>query len=137
MLKSNIMKKNLKNKLIVLSISAVGLALIPLFASAQVCNPTQNLGDILCKISKLINTVIPVLLALGVLYFVWGVVQYVMASEEEAKKKGRDRMIFGIIGLVVIVSMWGLVGILINTFGLSGTTTYTLPCVPFPPATTC
>ena len=27
-------------------------------------------------------------------------------------------MIYGIIGLVVIVAMWGLVGIVVNTFGV-------------------
>jgi len=41
-----------------------------------------------------------------------------IASDEEAKKAGRDRIIFGIIGLAVIVAMWGLVNILIKTLVL-------------------
>jgi ABC-type thiamin/hydroxymethylpyrimidine transport system permease subunit len=68
-----------------------------------------------------------------VVYFVWGVVQYVIASDEEAKKTGRNRMIYGIIGLVVIVSMWGLVGIVRQTFGLDSAVVppnITTPCVP-------
>jgi len=48
------------------------------------------------------------LLALGVVYFVWGVVTYVIASDEEAKKTGRDRIIYGIIGLAVIIGVWVL-----------------------------
>lgn len=132
------MKKQLKNKLVVLATSGVGFLLVPLFAFAATCNTTvTGLKDILCRVSELLNLIIPVILVLGVVYFVYGVVQYVMADDEEAKTKGRDRMIYGIIGLVVIVSMWGLVGILVNTFGLTGTTTYTLPCVPLPGQTTC
>lgn len=39
-------------------------------------------------------------------------------------------MIYGIIGLVVIVAMWGLVGIVTKTFGLNGTTNVTIPTLP-------
>lgn len=77
-----------------------------------------NAGDLLCRISDILNSIIPVLIALGVVYFVWGVVQYMIGSDEEAKKKGRDRIIYGIIGLTVIVGLWGLVAIVLNTFGL-------------------
>ena len=48
-----------------------------------------------------------------------------------AKKKGRDRVIYGIIGLAVIIAMWGLVKILTDTFGLtqSNQTDIILPTV--------
>ncbi|HEY4502969.1 MAG TPA: pilin [Candidatus Paceibacterota bacterium] len=73
-----------------------------------------------CRISTLLNSVLPVLVALGVVYLVWGVVQYVIGDSDEAKKKGKDKIIFGIIGLVVIVGLWGLVYIVLDTFGLGG-----------------
>lgn len=86
--------------------------------------PTDISGfkDIICKMSEILNSLIPFLVLLGVLYFVWGVINYVIADEEEAKKKGRDRMVYGIIGLVVIVSLWGLVYIVVDTFGLRNQT---------------
>ena len=68
---------------------------------------------------QILNSIIPVLIALGVVYFVWGVVQYVIAGGEEAKKKGRDRIIYGTIGLAVITGLWGLVTIIATTFGLN------------------
>lgn len=80
------------------------------------------LGYLLCKLQGILNSIIPVLVALGMVYFVWGVVQYFIRNDEEAKKKGRDRIIYGIIGLAVIVSVWGLVNIVVNTFGLQGQT---------------
>ncbi len=69
-----------------------------------------------CIISE---SVIPLIFALAVAMFVWGVVQYVINSDEEAKKaKGKQFMIWGIIALTVMVSVWGLVKILGNTFGI-------------------
>jgi len=78
----------------------------------------KDIGNIICRISFILNSIIPILMVLGVVYFVWGVITYMIGSDEEAKKKGRDRIIFGIIGLVVIVGMWGLVNLVVDSFGL-------------------
>src|SRR3989344_8071852 len=108
----------MKKKLIVLSGFVLGLA--PVVALAQVTGGTPTVctgGQIttiqgmLCKIAEILGAVLPVLIALGVIYFVWGVITYVIASDEEAKKTGRDRIIYGIIGLAVIIAVWGLVAI--------------------------
>ena len=53
------------------------------------CKTLIGLGKIICQINQLLNTVVPVLLALGVVYFIWGVAQYVIAGEDETKKKGK------------------------------------------------
>ncbi|MBP6883737.1 MAG: hypothetical protein KBC06_00695 [Candidatus Pacebacteria bacterium] len=128
----------MKNKLIVLSGLVLGYA--PLVAFAQVTgqNPTQCTGgsittiqSLICKFNEILGAILPFLIALGVLYFVFGVVQFVIASDEEAKTTGRNRMIYGIIGLVVIVGMWGLVRIVTNTFGLNNTTNINFPTVPY------
>ena len=127
----------MKKKLITLL--GLGVILSPIAALAQVgtvsgstvCNPTvTDLGDVLCRVGSLLNKAIPVLIVLGVVYFVWGVISYVISSDEEAKKAGKNRMIWGIIGLVVIVGMWGLVGIVTNTFGVSNNANIVLPTVP-------
>ncbi len=73
---------------------------------------------ILCKITQLLNGVLPILIALGVVYLVWGIVQYMIGDSDEAKQKGRDGIIFGLIGLAVIVSVWGLVYMVVYTFDL-------------------
>lgn len=110
--------KNLKKFIIGFILSIVSFPLFS-FAQTRVCNPNiAQIGDILCKVGSLLKLVIPIIMALGIVYFVWGVVQYVIASDEEAKKSGKDRIIYGIIGLVVITSMWGLVAIVVDTFGI-------------------
>lgn len=89
-----------------------------------------TLFGVLCRVGQFLNSIVPVLIALGVVYFVWGVISFVMAGDEEAKTAGRDRIIFGIIGLAVIIGMWGLVNLLRNTFLLNNDTRITLPTVP-------
>lgn len=129
----------MKKKLIVLSSFVLGLAPAVALAAvtpASTCipgAPVTDLISLLCKIGYILNAIVPVLVALGVVYFIWGVITYVISSDEEAKKAGRNRIIFGIIGLAVIVGMWGLVRILGTTFGIqsgSGTNAgITLPGV--------
>lgn len=129
----------MKNKLVVLSGLVLGFA--PLVTLAQVgttgatsggCTVGNNgtLLGVLCLIGQILNAIVPVLIALGVVYFVWGVITYVISSDEEAKKAGRDRIIYGIIGLAVIIGLWGLVNILRTTFGVNNTVQIQLPTIP-------
>ena len=83
------------------------------------CDSTVGLCSLLYKIMGLLNGVLPVLIALGVVYLVWGIVQYVINESEEAKSKGKNTIIFGIIGLAVIVSVWGLVNLITNTLNFN------------------
>jgi hypothetical protein len=82
--------------------------------------PDPKVGDLFnfstCMISK---SFIPLALAIATAVFTWGVVQYVInADNEEDRSKGKSFMIWGLIAFTVIVSIWGLVGILVNTFSL-------------------
>jgi hypothetical protein len=125
-----------------LSVLGVALVLSPLAAFAQVTGGTPDrcpnlpgsptdIQLFICKLNQIVSMLMPFLIALGVLYFVWGVITYMIASDEEAKSAGRNRVVFGIIGLVVIVGLWGLVRIVTNTFGLNNVTNITLPTVPY------
>lgn len=120
---------------------ALALTLGPVMAYAQVAadcdsqrasNGGTNLQYIICRISELLNTIVPILIILGVIFFIYGVITYVISQDEEAKSRGRDLMIYGLIGLLVIVSIWGLVAVLKNTFGIQGTSSINIPCIPSP-----
>lgn len=77
-----------------------------------------------------VNRIVTFLLAAAILVFVWGVVQYVIAGDEEKKKTGRQHMVWGIIGLFAIVAVWGLVNVIINSTGISNDTAPLMPCPP-------
>ena len=148
----------MKKNLIILSIFVLALVLVasPVGVFAQVpptttttnqsvtvtgttgsCSNTAattkltNIGEVFCLVSGILNAVIPVMIALGVVFFIFGVVSYVIANDEEAKKKGRNRIIYGIIRLAVILSVWGHVRIFTGTFQLDNSSSNRLPTVPY------
>lgn len=65
--------------------------------------------------------VIPFILAIGFLIFVWGMFQYFIrgGANEEAKESGRSLIMYAIAGYVVILAFWGIVNLLSNGIGLN------------------
>jgi hypothetical protein len=86
---------------------------------AKIGAPFGSLTEILDYASCiLIKPVMRFLFILATVAFIWGVIQYFLNAEnEEKRKKGKSFMLWGIIALFVMVSVWGLVGVLSNTFG--------------------
>lgn len=74
---------------------------------------------IICLFTKYI---LPLLVTLAVAGFVWGIVKFFMNPDnEEGRKKGKTFIVWGLIALFIIVSMWGIVGILGKTFFIETT----------------
>jgi hypothetical protein len=81
-----------------------------------------NLRELIVLIIEIINDLIVIVAALALLYFFWGLAQFILnAGSEEGRTKGKNVMIWGIIALFVMVSVWGIIAVLNNTFfGTSG-----------------
>ncbi len=75
---------------------------------------------IIIPINGLLKMVAPIIIALAVLYFVWGIAKYIKDSASEgAQEEAKNIMLWGVIVIFVMVSMWGLVAILTRTFGIT------------------
>ncbi len=60
---------------------------------------------------------ISLLLAVAVLVFVWGGFQYLFnADDPAARKQGRQHILFGLIGIVVMVAAYAILSIALRTF---------------------
>jgi len=58
------------------------------------------------------------IMAAAVVWFLIGVFQFIKAAGDAAgKSEGRNKIIYGIVGLAVMASVYGLVNILVNTVG--------------------
>jgi uncharacterized membrane protein len=57
----------------------------------------------------IINPLLGLLLAASVIYFLWGVFQFMTNREDEDKKK---HLLWGTIGLVIVVSAFGIVNLI-------------------------
>lgn len=104
-------------------IIAFGFALAPFIASAQAAlGGTSNVNQLIDFITGALKIAAPLVLGAAVVFFLWGVFQFVMAAgEEEAREVGRNHMIYGIIGVAVMVSLWGLVNFFTTSASLSTT----------------
>lgn len=80
----------------------------------------QSIGNLLNWAScTLISTVVPLLFTLATVAFLWGIIQYFLNPDNEEKRKnGKSYMVWGLIALFVMISMWGIVGVLTKTFGI-------------------
>ncbi len=96
----------------------IAVAVVALLPVMVMANDHQTIGGIGMVILNLLNIVLLIALALAFLYFVFGVMKYMTGKEADDKAKAREQMLYGIIGLFVIFSTWGLVRVLQNTMGI-------------------
>ncbi len=81
---------------------------------------SSNIADVLKFGTCLINTaIVPLLFAIAILVFVYGIVKFIGSEESAEKEDGKQFMMWGIIALAVMFSVWGIVKILGNTFGVT------------------
>ncbi len=88
-------------------------AVLPI--SAVAAGAPQNLKQLIEMFTGLVNPLIGLLSSLAVLFFMWGVVQYILyAGDEKKKLSAKSTMGYGILGLFVLFSFWGIVQFLKN-----------------------
>ena len=98
--------------------AALAVFVFPMVASAQ----GGGVANLVREAGGLIQGLIPIVIGLAVLVFLWGVLKYVIAASDDAKAEGKSFMLWGIIALFVMVSVWGLVNILRETLQLNPAT---------------
>ena len=98
--------KRFLNKKLALSLGGISL-LMPLVLNAQ---PFRESKELLTNFQGLLNTVIIIATRFAFLFFVWGIAQFVRNAYDPAgREQGRQQMLWGIVALFVLVSIWGIV----------------------------
>lgn len=104
----------------------LALLLVPTYSFAQIAvngtlagESSQFFSASLLFISEVI---VPFILSIGFLVFVWGMFQYFIlgGANDEAKESGKSLIMYAIAGFVIILSFWGIVNIVSNGIGLGG-----------------
>ena len=81
----------------------------------------------------MLNALVPILIALALVAFFWGIFRYVWgAGGEDSKADGKKIMLAGLLGLFVMLSVWGIIRIAQSSLGISGTEEVTVPKIPKP-----
>ncbi|MEK7552961.1 MAG: hypothetical protein AAB505_02530 [Patescibacteria group bacterium] len=69
--------------------------------------------------SEIITPLISFIFALGLVYFLYGVYELVRNSDnEEARATGQRHVLWGVIGMFIMVSFWGIMRLVCRTFGI-------------------
>lgn len=88
----------------------------------------QSIIQLITDIRSVLNLVIYIMFALLIIYFIWGVVQYVSAGGDEEKlKNGKKHMLWGIIGIAVVGAVFGIAQWLYTAFGITPAGSVTVP----------
>ncbi len=83
-----------------------------------------TIDEFLGKLSaKIINPAIEFAFIVALLVFLFGVMEFIRgANNEEKRKRGRAHILWGIVGFLIMFGVWGIINILVNTFGIKGAT---------------
>lgn len=75
--------------------------------------------------SIILYPIITLLMAVAVLIFLWGCFEYVLHGDDDhARSQGAKHMLWGVIGLVVMISAVAIMNIALATFGLGNVDQY-------------
>ena len=79
----------------------------------------MTISGFLDQVRGVIDAIVPFIIGLAVFVVIWGILRYVThAADEEKRAEARQYIIYGIIGVFFMLSIWGFVNILYNTFDL-------------------
>jgi hypothetical protein len=91
---------------------ALGSFAVPFIAAAQ------DLTSFVITIGRIVNLLVPLVSTLAIVFFFYGLAKYVLnAGDEEKKEEGKNIMIWGVLAMFVLVTIWGIIGFLQNTAG--------------------
>ena len=103
-------------------LASIIVGVFPLSALAQTYTPSLGINGLFGLVSGWVSYALPLVISIAIVWFVWNVFRYAVAGDEEQKAKSRTDMVWGIVAIFVMVSIWGLVSILQNTFGTQNAT---------------
>ena len=89
--------------------------------STKIAHAAGGLDGFIKNVDEMIiNPLIYFLFALAVVFFLYGVLEFIMNQEnEEAKTKGKSHMMWGVIGIVIMMSVFAIMNILLDTLGVN------------------
>jgi len=83
---------------------------------------SESMDQFIMNVNKMIiNPIIILLFALATIFFLYGVFEFISnLDNEEAKTKGKSHMIWGVVGITIMISVFTLMNIILNTLNITG-----------------
>ncbi len=104
------------------------LAFAPVLAFAQ---SLSSLTTLVGQVKSVVTSILPLLFGVAIIYFFWGLIKFIRAAgDPKAVAEGKGVMIWGIVALLVMVSVYGILAWLGQAAGINPGGTVTLPTLP-------
>ena len=102
-------------------------AFLPIITRAEdaIDISTRLLG----QIKDIIDVSIPIVVSLAILAFFWGLVRYIWSQGGEGKIEAKKVMLYSLVAVFIMVSLYGIIALAQSTFGVSGKGNFTAPRV--------
>ncbi len=98
-----------------LSVSAFGVTLLPMIASAA------GLTDVLVLASSILNACIGLLITGAIVVFFYSIAMYMLTADNVKKGESLKLALYGVVTIFVMVSIWGIIRLLQSTFKVTST----------------
>ncbi|MSR87568.1 MAG: hypothetical protein EXS69_00100 [Candidatus Zambryskibacteria bacterium] len=81
----------------------------------------MTISELLSKISQFIlNPLITLAFAVALLVFFWGIFQFINTqTADDKREEGKKKILYGLIGMFIMISAYGLIRIILGTFGIT------------------
>lgn len=82
----------------------------------------ESLDTFIFNVNRLIiNPLIILLFAVAMVMFLYGIVEFLMNGENEEKRTtGKQHMMWGVIGLTIMMGVFAIINIMLKTFNITG-----------------
>lgn len=119
------MKSKIVFLLAALSLTSAVFPALPVLAAVT------TVVELFLQIQMIINVIIPFIVGLAVFVIIWGIFIYITkATEEEKRSEAKMYIVWGIVAVFCMLSIWGFVNVLVNSFNLPTQSPSSFPTVP-------
>src|SRR5437870_2959285 len=101
----------------------IAAILLPAVSFAAVTGTSPiNLSGIkilIQDVGGIFNALIPVLFAASLVFFFWGLAQFILrAGDEKTHEAGKQKMLWGVIALFVFIGIYGILRVVAGTLNI-------------------
>ncbi|MDQ5949336.1 MAG: hypothetical protein QG589_462 [Patescibacteria group bacterium] len=111
------------------------MSFAPVLALAQsggggLTQTISSFSGIPAILKNIVTGLIPVLFALAILYFFWGLIEYIRAAGDPKKaSEGKSIMIYGLVAIFIMATLFGIISWLQGSLGVSSGGGFTTPTI--------
>ena len=105
----------------------VSLIFFPIITYAK--DAIEIATELLNGSGRVVAIAVRLLMGLAILAFFWGIVRYIWSQGSEGKVEGKKVMLYALVAVFVMFSLWGIIEVARITFGVEGEGDFTVPRV--------